>query len=151
MKQHGSFLLSSCFQPSSNRKFLEHRSAHHPNRYHQHHYLLQLFNPNAGGGTMYPHIFPIAIKMGLEVQNWQSVFGWSTGLVFWPVKIKKDQPGGQNWLKPGFIGQNWSKLEMDEITAKKWDLTITPTCMKVIYFPSMLIFFNVLFSLKILG
>ena len=33
-----------------------------------------------------------------------------SGFVFWPVKIKKDQPGGQNWLKPGFIGQNWSKL-----------------------------------------
>ena len=32
------------------------------------------------------------------------------GLVFWPVKIKKDQPSGQNWLKLGFIGQNWSKL-----------------------------------------
>ena len=33
-------------------------------------------------------------------------------------QIKKDQPGGQNWLKPGFIGQNWSKLKLDEITAK---------------------------------
>ena len=85
--------------------------------------------------------------------------GFSPGLVFWPVKIKKDQPNGQNWLKPGFIGQNWPKLvkicqnlsksKSDEMTAKKWDLTITPTCLKVVYFPSMLIFVKILFLLKI--
>ena len=42
----------------------------------------------------------------------------SAGLVFWPVKFKKDQPGGQNWLKPGFIGQNWSKSKLDKIAAE---------------------------------
>ena len=43
------------------------------------------------------------------------------GLVFLPIKIKKDLPGGQNWLKLGFIGQNWSKLKLDEINAKSYN------------------------------
>ena len=44
------------------------------------------------------------------------------GLVFWPVKIKKDQPSGQKWFKPGFNGQNgqnWSELKFNRKTGEK--------------------------------
>ena len=60
--------------------------------------------------------------------------GATQGWYFDQSKLKKDQPGGQNWLKPGFIGQNWLKLELDEIIAKKIDLLVTLTYLKVIYF-----------------
>ena len=43
------------------------------------------------------------------------------GFVFCPVKIKKDQPSGQKWFKPGFNGQNgqnWSKLKFNSKTGE---------------------------------
>ena len=46
----------------------------------------------------------------------------SPSLSFGPVKIKKDQPTSQNWLKPGINGisgqngQNWSKLKFNRKT-----------------------------------
>ena len=52
--------------------------------------------------------------------TWQ--YMWQSGFVFWPVKIKKDQPSGQKWFKPGFNGQNgqnWSKLKFTSKTGEK--------------------------------